>query len=371
MHEWLQHVAQSAYPPHSLSPDEGFVPARLPRASRGKALLAALEALVLLLVGNVLFSAGLGEAATHLPQLEGILSGVLWLEWLGIPIGCAIWIWRRLGWPWGVLALIFYPAAVARYTYMQRVGALASRSGHGLLPFPTRMLAGCLTAFGVAAWITASSIAGASERVAPAASAPATIAQTTSVANQDASIVDDLDTFWQANFAANGLDYEGADYHVFQDNVMTACGEASQVEGPAFYCPLDETIYVSAAWRTAIKQHLGDFPWVVVVAHEWGHHVEEQLGIWASPAPLLTGGVYGIQLELEADCLAGVYVHYAEAQDRIDATDVLQAVDLMMRIGDPAGTPWFDPDAHGTAEQRVEAFVSGYRFGLSGCGYTG
>jgi hypothetical protein len=90
------------------------VTAGLPRASRGKALLAAVEGLVLLLVGNVLFSAGLDEAATHLPQLEGILSGVLWLEWLAVPIGCAIWIWQRLGWTWGVLALFFYPAAVAR-----------------------------------------------------------------------------------------------------------------------------------------------------------------------------------------------------------------------------------------------------------------
>ncbi len=294
VHAWLQHVATSAYPPHSQSLEERFVAASLPRSARGSALLAAVEGLVLLLVGNVLFSVGLSEAATHLPQLEGILSGVLWLVWLAVPIGCAIWIWRSLGWKWGVLTLFFHPAAIARYIYNQRSGTRSVRTGQALSPFPTRILAGCLTAFGVAAWITASSIAGVSEGVAPAASAPDIIAQATSAADQDAGIGDDLYTFWQANFAANGLDYEGADYHVFEDNVMTACGEASQVEGPAFYCPLDETIYVSAAWRTAIKQHLGDFPWVVVVAHEWGHHVEEQLGIWASPASPLTGGVYGV-----------------------------------------------------------------------------
>ncbi len=371
VHEWLQGVAQSAYPPRSRSPEERAAAFNLPRTSRGKALLAAVEGLALIVAGNLLFSIGLGGAATRLPQLGGILSGVLWLEWLALPIGCAIWIWRRVGWKWGMLALVFYPAAVARYIYEQRRGTVASRTGQVLSPFPSRMLAGCLATFGVAVWITASSMAGAAEQSAPAASAPDIVAQTSSADDQDARVIDDLDTFWQANFAANGLDYEMADYQVFDTNVMTACGEASQVEGPAFYCPRDETIYVSAAWRTAIKQHLGDFPWVVVLAHEWGHHVEEQLGISASAAPLLTGGVYGIQLELEADCLAGVFVHYAEAQDWIDTTDVLAAVDLMMRIGDPAGTPWFDPDAHGTSEQRVAAFVSGYRNGLPGCGYTG
>ncbi|MER3438570.1 MAG: hypothetical protein C4346_13830, partial [Chloroflexota bacterium] len=371
LHEWLQHVAQTAYPPRSQSTAERWVAYSLPSASRGKALLAALEGLVLLIVGNLLFTMGLNEAARHLPQLEGILGGVLWLEWLGVPIGCAIWIWRRLGWKWGVFTFVMTPAAIARYIYKQRRGTRPERAGHVLPPFPIRMLAGCLAAFGVVVWITASSIAGASERVAPAVSAPNTVAQTTSAADQDAGIVADLDTFWQANFAANGLDYEGAAYQVFDGEVTTACGSASESDHLAFYCSLDETIYVSAAWRSAIKEHLGDLPWVVVIAHEWGHHVEEQLGIWASAVPPLTGGVYSIQLELEADCLAGVYVHYAEAQDWIEATDVLAAVELMMRLGDPAGTPWFDPDAHGTAEQRVTAFVSGYRFGLPSCRYTG
>jgi uncharacterized protein len=178
-----------------------------------------------------------------------------------------------------------------------------------------------------------------------------------------AAIPYDVDAFWRKTFEAAGLDYDSAEYFQFETRVRTNCGRISAEEIPAFYCSPDATVYTAQWFQEAIVSEVGDFAWVVVVAHEFGHHVEDELGV-------LYGDVYSIQLELEADCLAGVYTQDAESRGLIEPGDIDAAMALMPLIGDPEGVSVYDSDAHGTAEERAEAFLNGYNGGLEGCGYT-
>lgn len=178
-----------------------------------------------------------------------------------------------------------------------------------------------------------------------------------------AAIPYDVDAFWRQTFEAAGLSYDSAEYFQFDNRVRTACGRAGAEEIPAFYCPGDAIVYTARWFQDAVVSEVGDYAWVVVVAHEFGHHVEAELKIWH-------GEVYSIQLELEADCLAGVYTQDAESRGLIEPGDIDAAMALMAVIGDPDGVSVYDPSAHGTAEERAEAFLNGYNDGLSGCGYT-
>lgn len=187
---------------------------------------------------------------------------------------------------------------------------------------------------------------------------------TTEISGTDlAAIPYDVDEFWRRTFDEAGIDYDSAEYFQFKNRVRSSCGRIAADYSPAFYCSADMTIYTAAWFQEAVVTDVGDFAWVVVIAHEWGHHVEAELGLWNKE-------IYSMQFELEADCLAGVYAQDAEARGLIESGDIEAALTLLMLIGDPEGVSVYDPDAHGTSEQRAEAFLNGYHDGLTGCGYT-
>lgn len=178
----------------------------------------------------------------------------------------------------------------------------------------------------------------------------------------------DVDLFWAGEFAGAGLNYNPPDAIVAMDGpISTACGRAVPAETAAFYCTLDETIYYNPEFRFVVEQNVGDFAWVTVIAHEWGHHIQAQLGIYATENPEMDGGLYSLELEQQADCLAGVYTADAEDREWLDPGDFEEAIYLTGVAGDPEGTAADDPEAHGTSEQRRDAFRSGYDDGLEGC----
>lgn len=159
----------------------------------------------------------------------------------------------------------------------------------------------------------------------------------------------DIDKFW----AGKLLNYRPpVDVVRIQAPAMTDCGPVS---GPnAFYCPATHKIY----WDTtlfATQYQLGDFAPVFILAHEWGHLVQRQLGLLDTSAGLLS-----IQQELQADCMAGWYAYDAAQRKVLDPGDDDEAVLSLRRAGDRLDSPWFDADAHGSPGLRIDAFTYGF-----------
>ncbi len=180
-----------------------------------------------------------------------------------------------------------------------------------------------------------------------------------------------VDAFWAGEFAAAGFSYVPPRGVVsFDAPTPTACGIADPAEETAFYCVLDDTIYYSAEFRRIVEANIGDFGWVVVVAHEWGHHVQLLVGYDAGVLGWQITSTRSVAMEQQADCLAGAYTDSAEFSGWLDPGDVDEALLITSLSGDPDGTAWDDPEAHGSGEDRVAAFTSGYEDGLAACGLS-
>jgi len=177
-----------------------------------------------------------------------------------------------------------------------------------------------------------------------------------------------VDAYWAGQFAyaVRAYDQPGGVVAI-EGPVVTACGAADPMAVAAFYCLVDETIYYSAEFRRTVEERVGDFGWVVVVAHEWGHHVQNELGIDLGGAPSGAGDFSSFELEQQADCLAGAYAEAAGEVAWLDVGDVEEALLITELAGDPVGTPYDDPFAHGTGEERVAAFQDGYEGGVEAC----
>jgi predicted metalloprotease len=126
----------------------------------------------------------------------------------------------------------------------------------------------------------------------------------------------------------------------------------------SFYCPAEEAIYYAPAGLEAHRRRIGDFAPIVVLAHEWEHHLQTLLGI--APRP-------GNTFELHADCLAGAYTSDAGQRGLLDPGDITEAVAMAAAAGDPLGLPQDTPGAHGINDDRVTAFMRGYLGGVDAC----
>lgn len=181
-----------------------------------------------------------------------------------------------------------------------------------------------------------------------------------------------VDAFWATRFAEADVAYEPPGGVIpFDAPMPTACGIADPAEETAFYCVLDDTIYYSAEFRRIVERNIGDFGWVVVVAHEWGHHVQLLVGYDAGVLGWQVSTTRSVAMEQQADCLAGAYTDSAEFSGWLDAGDVDEALLITGLSGDPTGTAYDDPEAHGSGEDRVAAFIAGYEQGLAACGLNG
>ena len=173
--------------------------------------------------------------------------------------------------------------------------------------------------------------------------------------------------------------YQPAVLVLYKGVTASPCGSASGATGP-FYCPNDKKVYLDTDFFVTMEQQLGakgDFASAYVVAHEIGHHVQDELGILAE-ANQLRGQVseaesnaISVQVELQADCLAGIWAREVEASfGSIEPGDMQEAVNAARQIGDDtlqrnAGQrPMPHTFTHGTSEQRARWFGIGAESGL-------
>jgi predicted metalloprotease len=169
--------------------------------------------------------------------------------------------------------------------------------------------------------------------------------------------VHDLNAFWQRVIGAAGTSYRAPTVKTLEAPVETACGPAGP-EDLAFYCRAEEAIYYAPAGLAAHRRRIGDFAPIVVLAHEWGHHLQRLLGLASAP---------GNTVELQADCLAGAYTSDAGRRGLLDPGDITEAVAMAATMGDPLGLPQDTPGAHGINDDRITAFMRGYLGGVDAC----
>lgn len=183
-------------------------------------------------------------------------------------------------------------------------------------------------------------------------------------------IVNDLDQFYKTTFEGEGKRYVSPGVTVVPPGRMarTACGPASPGFW-AFYCPGDQTVYLDQAFLNDLNKEYGDFAVSFVIGHEWAHHVQTMLGIdRVQRTPVRPNEVFSIELELQADCLTGIWSRDMDAREFLDMQDLAEASSfIFQRLGDPEGFDEFNPQAHGSSDQRIDAFSDGYDGGFVGC----
>jgi len=194
-------------------------------------------------------------------------------------------------------------------------------------------------------------------------------------------VLADTEETWSSVFAQRGQRYQLPTLVFFRDAVNSACGLASTAVGP-FYCPSDGKLYLDLEFFSELDRRFGapgDFAQAYVIAHEIGHHVQKLLGI----ADQVTAAqerarsqeeanALSVRLELQADCLAGVWVHNVAQRNLLDNPDEInEALNAASAVGDDriqsqAGMR-VDPDSftHGTSEQRRSWFNTGFQSGNS------
>jgi uncharacterized protein len=185
-------------------------------------------------------------------------------------------------------------------------------------------------------------------------------------------VLADTEDTWNAIFAENDLNYREPTLVLFTDAVESGCGVAQSAVGP-FYCPVDETVYIDLSFYKDLKDRFGapgDFAQAYVIAHEVGHHVQNQLGIMDDVQTAqqransqAEANELSVKLELQADCLAGVWGYHAErSRDVLESGDVEEGLNAASAIGDDRLTQGrVAPDSftHGTSQQRVDWFKTG------------
>ena len=191
-------------------------------------------------------------------------------------------------------------------------------------------------------------------------------------------VLADTEDTWRDLFRRNGRTYREPKLVLFTDAVQSACGLAGAAVGP-FYCPEDQKVYIDLRFYRDLKERFqapGDFAQAYVIAHEIGHHVQNLFGISEKVQAARTrvreveANRLSVQLELQADCLAGVWAHHAnKARQIIEAGDVEEALRAASAIGDDRlqrqtrGVIVPDTFTHGTSEQRVRWFRHGLETG--------
>lgn len=196
------------------------------------------------------------------------------------------------------------------------------------------------------------------------------------------AILGDTEDTWRELFQSASQQYRDPTLVLFSGGVNSACGFASAAVGP-FYCPGDQRVYLDLAFFRELEQRFaaaGDFAQAYVIAHEVGHHVQTLLGVSAKVNAARQRGerVEGdggllVRQELQADCLAGVWAHHAQRRHAwLEEGDLEEALNAASAIGDDRlqkqarGQVVPDAFTHGTSEQRVRWFRTGFDSGQPG-----
>ncbi|PSF38096.1 flagellar biosynthesis protein FlgM [Aphanothece hegewaldii CCALA 016] len=191
-------------------------------------------------------------------------------------------------------------------------------------------------------------------------------------------VLADTEDVWTRQFRQMGREYVEPKLVLFSGSVDSACGYAQAAMGP-FYCPRDQKVYIDLSfYRDLQNRHNapGDFAQAYVLAHEVGHHVQTLLGISQQVdaarrrASETQSNQLSVRLELQADCLAGVWANQAQRERNIlEQGDIEEALNAASQIGDDRlqskARGYVVPDSftHGTSEQRVRWFTRGIQSG--------
>ena len=192
------------------------------------------------------------------------------------------------------------------------------------------------------------------------------------------AVLGETEDMWGAYFKENGKTYVAPKLFLFSGQVSSACGMASAAAGP-FYCPGDQKVYIDLSFYRQLATEFGapgDFARAYVIAHEVGHHVQNLLGITdqAERAQQAAGRSEGnhvsVEVELQADCFAGVWAAQANAAHKIlEPGDLEQGLQAASSVGDDTlqkrtqGTVVPDSFTHGSSAQRVRWFKRGFESG--------
>jgi predicted metalloprotease len=185
--------------------------------------------------------------------------------------------------------------------------------------------------------------------------------------------LDDIEAYWKASFArvvpANQkVGYAAPKgFFYYEPSIPLAKIDCNDYNTPGEYCTPAfydhgvNAIVINEPSLITFHKEKGDLGALVVIAHEWGHHVQNLLGRF-SAASYLDGDRFSIQDELQADCYAGAWVAHTEKKGYLEEGDIEEAIRTSFSGGDDVLADWQDEGAHGQAEQRVLAFRSGYSF---------
>jgi predicted metalloprotease len=212
---------------------------------------------------------------------------------------------------------------------------------------------------------------------------------TTSEAPSGPNVVDDeqeafvsvvlaeTEDVWGQLFTNSGLEYTEPQLVLFESATPSACGFAQSAMGP-FYCPNDQSVYLDMSFFDVMRQRFGtpgEFARAYVIAHEIGHHVQDELGLLAQVnaqrqrSSERDSNALSVRVELQADCYAGIWAYAAQDRLQLTTEDIRSALEIAARIGDDAlqraSTGQVVPDSftHGSSAQRQEWFMRGFETG--------
>ena len=195
-------------------------------------------------------------------------------------------------------------------------------------------------------------------------------------------VLGDTEDTWKQIFTEGGRSYREPTLVLFSGQTQSACGFATAATGP-FYCPGDQKVYIDLDFYRELRDRFkapGDFAEAYVIAHEIGHHVQNLLGVLPKVdaerrrSDQATANELSVRLELQADCLAGVWANKAQAKGILDVGDIDEALNAAAQIGDDTiqkrtqGYVVPDSFTHGSAAQRSRWFKRGFTNGtLDAC----
>jgi uncharacterized protein len=189
-------------------------------------------------------------------------------------------------------------------------------------------------------------------------------------------VLDDVQNTWTREFQRLDRDYERARLVLFTDATRSGCGFAESTSGP-FYCPADRKVYIDLGFYNELRNRFGapgDFAQAYVLAHEIGHHVQHLLGITDQVRSQQGGSqeranALSVRLELQADCLAGVWAHSTNERRLLEEGDVEEGLGAASAVGDDriqkqaGGRVSPESWTHGSAKQRAGWFRRGLETG--------
>ena len=192
------------------------------------------------------------------------------------------------------------------------------------------------------------------------------------------TVLADTEDVWTKVFQAGGATYHPPKLVLFRGGVATACGTGQSAMGP-FYCPGDQKVYIDLSFYDVLQKKLGapgEFAQAYVIAHEVGHHVQDELGItkkvdqMRSRQSQAQSNALSVRVELQADCFAGAWAHHSDqGKHWLDPGDIASAMNAAAKIGDDAlqssSGRAVVPESftHGSSAQRQKWFNAGYTTG--------